>query len=222
LGFGTITDWSGLHWSNIRGPPEIGMSVSKSAEMSSQFSTAAALMMGLNSVLYGPYTETKLMTACLSLSPCSTPLIWSYPAVVMDPGVFRFARHVHSRSATVIGEPSSHTASGLRLTVIVMAVGPVGATAPPVPLLGVLLPVVLPVVPAAVLPVALPGVVVAAPPAVVADGAVVAAPPPVVPGAAEVAAPPLSSSSPHAAAMATSARPAEIATSRLVRLMLLT
>src|SRR4051812_31139638 len=39
----------------------------------------------------------------------------------MEPGVFRFACHVHSRSATLIGEPSSHTASGFRSMVTRMA-----------------------------------------------------------------------------------------------------
>ena len=50
---------------------------------------------------------------CLSLSPASTEVTLSYPEVRSEPGVFRYACHEHWKSSQVIGEPSSHTASGL-------------------------------------------------------------------------------------------------------------
>ena len=44
--------------------------------------------------------------------------------------MLRTACQVHSRSADVIGVPSSQTASGLRLKVTVMAASPAGASLP--------------------------------------------------------------------------------------------
>src|SRR6476619_4038583 len=106
------------------------------------------------------------MTACLSLVPFSTPVIWSYPAVAMAPGVCRLACHVHVRSSTVIGDPSSQTAFGSRSTVMVIFVAPVGTVSP---VAGVVEPG------AVVAPPAAAGVVVA-PAAVVSGAAVVALP----------------------------------------------
>ena len=45
--------------------------------------------------------------------------IWSYPVVLSEPSVLSVAFHVNSKSFEVIGEPSSQTASGLILNVIV-------------------------------------------------------------------------------------------------------
>src|SRR5206468_3160662 len=46
-------------------------------------------------------------------SVASIEEIWSYPVVSYAPVVLRIARHVKSKSAEVIGEPSSHFADSL-------------------------------------------------------------------------------------------------------------
>src|SRR5262249_60356833 len=94
------------------------MSSLKSPETSLQFFTASALSRPLppaaeKRFLYAAYFVLK-WTAAVFGSLVSTEVIWSYPLVLIDPGVWRYAFQLHSRSFDVIGVPSSQTAFGFR------------------------------------------------------------------------------------------------------------
>src|SRR5262245_52692759 len=94
LSLGTRTSWSGLHDSCFQGRPEKLMLSWSSGEMSSQFWTAAFLMMPPDGepkrFLYAAYGVLNFTTSVWG-SLESTESILSYPAVFNEPGVLSMA-----------------------------------------------------------------------------------------------------------------------------------